>query len=103
MAGGGEPTARKLDTREEWVSGGKPFHKESAGKSIVASPPFSVVSVEGSSLLIPSASRVHIGTYYCIASNGVPPTKSKSIRLRVQCESRLPFKLMGRCHTAQSL
>ena len=47
------------------------------------------MSVEGSSLVIPSASRVHIGTYYCIASNGVPPTKSKSIRLRVQCESML--------------
>ncbi len=46
----------------------------------------SVVSVEGNSLAIPSATRVHIGTYYCIASNGVPPTKSKSIRLRVQCE-----------------
>ena len=45
-----------------------------------------VVSVEGNSLLIPSASRVHIGTYYCIASNGVPPTKSKTIKLEVQCE-----------------
>ncbi len=48
--------------------------------------PLPVVSVEGNSLVIPSASRVHIGTYYCIASNGVPPTKSKTIRLRVQCE-----------------
>ncbi len=44
----------------------------------------SVVSVEGNTLSIPSASRVHIGTYYCIASNGVPPTKSKSIALKVQ-------------------
>ena len=37
-------------------------------------------------MVIPSASRIHIGTYYCIASNGVPPTKSKSIELKVQCK-----------------
>ncbi len=42
--------------------------------------------MEGNSLVIPNAGRVHIGYYYCIASNGVPPTKSKSIRLRVQCK-----------------
>jgi neurotrimin len=45
-----------------------------------------VPSVDGNSLVIPSASRVHIGEYLCIASNGVPPSISKRIVLRVQCE-----------------
>jgi len=46
-----------------------------------------VASVEGNWLRIANAGRAHIGTYYCIASNGVPPTKSKTIRLRVQCKA----------------
>ncbi len=44
------------------------------------------MTVDGTALVIPSANRVHIGKYYCIASNGVPPTVSKSITLKVQCE-----------------
>ncbi|XP_059082231.1 lachesin-like isoform X1 [Tigriopus californicus] len=43
-----------------------------------------VVSVEGNSLVIPNAARAHIGKYYCIASNGVPPTVTKTIGLKVQ-------------------
>ena len=53
---------------------------------------FSVASVEGSSLVISSASRVHIGVYYCIASNGVTPIKSKSIALQVQCKLEVCFR-----------
>jgi hypothetical protein len=43
--------------------------------------------VDGNSLVILSATRVHIGKYYCIASNGIPPTVSKSITLKVQCKN----------------
>ena len=31
-------------------------------------------------------SRAHVGEYLCIASNGVPPSISKRIVLRVQCK-----------------
>ena len=48
-----------------------------------------MTTVDGSSLVIPSASRVHIGRYYCIASNGIPPTVSKTISLKVQCKYSL--------------
>lgn len=50
---------------------------------------FSVHSVDGNSLSIDSVSRRHIGAYFCIASNGVPPSISKRIELRVQCETTL--------------
>ena len=33
-----------------------------------------------------SVGRRHIGSYLCIASNGVPPSISKRVDLRVQCE-----------------
>ena len=45
-----------------------------------------VHSVDGNSLAIDSVSRRHIGAYFCIASNGVPPSISKRIELRVQCK-----------------
>ncbi len=54
---------------------------------------FSVPSVDGNSLTIDSVSRKHIGAYFCIASNGVPPSISKRIELRVQC--RILIHLMG--------
>ncbi|CAB4058947.1 HNT [Lepeophtheirus salmonis] len=41
-------------------------------------------SVDGNSLIIPGASRVHMGAYFCIASNGIPPSISKRIELKVQ-------------------
>ena len=43
-------------------------------------------TVDGNSLVFGSASRAHVGEYLCIASNGVPPSISKRIVLRVQCE-----------------
>ena len=41
----------------------------------------------GKSLVFESVGRAHIGTYLCIASNGVPPSVSKRVQLRVQCEN----------------
>ena len=46
----------------------------------------SVSTVDGNSLVFPSVSRAHVGEYLCIASNGVPPSISKRIVLRVQCK-----------------
>lgn len=48
---------------------------------------FSTVSVvDGETLTITKVSRLHMGAYLCIASNGVPPSISKRIMLMVQCE-----------------
>ncbi|KAF7386170.1 hypothetical protein HZH68_013302 [Vespula germanica] len=45
----------------------------------------SVASIEGSYLEITDVTRLHMGPYLCIASNGVPPTVSKRIVLIVHC------------------
>jgi len=37
-------------------------------------------------LCIDSVTRASMGPYYCIASNGIPPTVSKKIQLVVLCE-----------------
>ena len=42
--------------------------------------------MSGSSLVFDSVGRGHIGTYLCIASNGVPPSVSKRVQLKVQCK-----------------
>lgn len=43
-------------------------------------------SFEGEVLGLARVSRLHIGAYLCIASNGVPPSVSKRIVLNVQCK-----------------
>ena len=45
-----------------------------------------MTSVSGPSLVFDSVSRAHVASYLCIASNGVPPSVSKRVDLRVQCE-----------------
>jgi hypothetical protein len=47
---------------------------------------FSVNVVDGEVLHIVRVSRLHMGAYLCIASNGVPPSISKRVALRVQCK-----------------
>lgn len=42
--------------------------------------------VDGELLQIGRVSRLHMGVYLCIASNGVPPSISKRVALRVQCK-----------------
>ncbi|CAF4830075.1 unnamed protein product [Pieris macdunnoughi] len=44
----------------------------------------SVNVVDGENLTIPKVSRLHMGAYLCIASNGVPPSISKRVVLMVQ-------------------
>ena len=47
--------------------------------------------VESRVLRIPKISRLHMGDYLCVASNGIAPSTSKKYRIRVQCESFTPF------------
>ncbi|XP_039292153.1 lachesin isoform X5 [Nilaparvata lugens] len=66
--------------------------------------------VDGEVLHITKVSRLHMGAYLCIASNGVPPSISKRVELRVQFPPMLsiPNQLEGayigqdvslECHT----
>ncbi|XP_032666587.1 lachesin-like isoform X2 [Odontomachus brunneus] len=70
----------------------------------------SVNVVDGEVLHIVKISRLHMGAYLCIASNGVPPSVSKRVLLRVQFPPMLsiPNQLEGayigqdvtlECHT----
>jgi len=45
-----------------------------------------VVEYEGEVLDLTRISRLDMGAYLCIASNGVPPTVSKRIKVSVDCE-----------------
>ncbi|XP_065157512.1 neurotrimin-like isoform X2 [Atheta coriaria] len=66
--------------------------------------------VDGEVLFITKVSRLHMANYLCIASNGVPPSISKRVQLRVQFPPMLtiPNQLEGayvgqdvalECHT----
>uniref|UniRef100_A0A146LH66 Lachesin n=2 Tax=Lygus hesperus TaxID=30085 RepID=A0A146LH66_LYGHE len=70
----------------------------------------SVNVIDGEVLHITKVSRLHMGAYLCIASNGVPPSISKRVMLRVQFPPMLsiPNQLEGayvgqdvslECHT----
>lgn len=45
------------------------------------------MEVEGSLLDLSRISRLDMGVYLCIATNGVPPSVSKRINVSVDCES----------------
>lgn len=47
---------------------------------------FAVNVVDGEMLTITKVSRLHMAAYLCVASNGVPPSISKRVLLRVQCK-----------------
>ncbi|XP_022245799.1 lachesin-like isoform X2 [Limulus polyphemus] len=61
------------------------------GKKLISS------SYEGESLNITRVTRVHMGAYLCIASNGVPPSVSRRVLLHVQFPPVLwvPNQLVG--------
>lgn len=48
-------------------------------------------SVNGAVLQLVKVSRLHMGAYLCIASNGVPPSVSKRVMLVVHCEFLLSY------------
>ena len=54
-------------------------------------------------LNIPKVSRLHMGAYLCIASNDVPPSVSKRIILKVQCEYRTSLPPMPYIFTYSAL
>ena len=47
---------------------------------------FAVSEWEGEILELTRISRLDMGAYLCIASNGVPPTVSKRIKVSVDCK-----------------
>lgn len=49
--------------------------------------------VDGDKLSIRKISRLHMGSYLCVASNGVPPTRSKRINVTVHCKYKKYVKL----------
>ncbi|KAK2583265.1 hypothetical protein KPH14_009275 [Odynerus spinipes] len=57
--------------------------RREAGGTITLSNWNEVASIEGPELEITGVTRLHMGPYLCIASNGVPPTVSKRIVLIV--------------------
>lgn len=56
-----------------------------------------VTEVYGETLEIAKVSRLHMGAYHCIASNGIPPAVSKRIMLKVDFPPMLwvPHQLVG--------
>ncbi len=42
--------------------------------------------VESSELRLPKISRLHMGDYLCVASNGIQPSTSKKYKIGVQCK-----------------
>lgn len=48
-------------------------------------------SVEGETLWLSKITRSEMGAYLCIASNGVPPSVSKRMKLQVHCNYKLIF------------
>lgn len=47
---------------------------------------FVVNVVDGEILSITKVSRLHMAAYLCVASNGVPPSISKRVQVKVQCK-----------------
>ena len=45
-------------------------------------------NVEGRILRLYRVSRLDMGSYMCIATNGIPPAVSKTIRLGIDCKKR---------------
>ncbi|KAI9553893.1 hypothetical protein GHT06_019163 [Daphnia sinensis] len=67
------------------------------GRKISTNKSFSSTEVEGSSLELQKISRLDMGVYLCIASNGVPPTVSKRIYVSVDFPPMVwvPQQLVG--------
>ena len=42
--------------------------------------------MESTHLRISKVSRLHMGEYLCVASNGIVPSDSKMFKIRVQCQ-----------------
>lgn len=56
---------------------------------------FAVNVVDGERLMIRKISRLHMGPYLCVASNGVPPTRNKRINVTVHCKHNVLSSICG--------
>ena len=45
--------------------------------------------MQGARLRLDKISRLNMGDYLCVASNGIPPSASNRFSIRVQCECRV--------------
>jgi neurotrimin len=55
--------------------------------------------VDGEVLSITKVSRLHMAAYLCVASNGVPPSISKRVQLKVQCKLIFVNKFFSLSHS----
>lgn len=62
-----------------------------------------VTEWEGETLEIARISRLDMAAYLCIASNGVPPSVSKRIKVSVDCEYETIITYLSRCQMLQFL
>ncbi|KAG8229139.1 hypothetical protein J437_LFUL009728 [Ladona fulva] len=60
--------------------------KRDDGNKIAINKSLTVSEYEGEVLELTRISRLDMGAYLCIASNGVPPTVSKRIKVSVDCK-----------------
>ena len=47
--------------------------------------------MESTQLSLTKISRLHMGDYLCVASNGIPPPTSKNYRIHVNCNATNDF------------
>ncbi|KAH8281577.1 hypothetical protein KR054_001660 [Drosophila jambulina] len=71
--------------------------KRDDGNKIVINKTLEVSDLETDSLELERISRLHMGAYLCIASNGVPPSVSKRIKVSVDFSPMvwIPHQLVG--------
>ncbi|XP_046812120.1 lachesin-like [Lucilia cuprina] len=71
--------------------------KRDDGLRIVVNKSLDVPEVEGDTLELERISRLHMGAYLCIATNGVPPSVSKRIKVSVDFSPMvsIPHQLVG--------
>ncbi|XP_036322406.1 lachesin [Rhagoletis pomonella] len=71
--------------------------KRDDGNKIVINKTYEVIEVDGEALELERISRLHMGAYLCIATNGVPPSVSKRIKVSVDFSPMvwIPHQLVG--------
>ncbi|XP_053958518.1 lachesin [Anastrepha ludens] len=71
--------------------------KRDDGNKIVINKTMEAVEVDGEALELERISRLHMGAYLCIATNGVPPSVSKRIKVSVDFSPMvwIPHQLVG--------
>ena len=58
--------------------------------------------LEGAKLRLEKISRLNMGDYLCVASNGIPPSASNRFSIKVQCKVTIYFPARSQSLPAQS-